>query len=248
MSDRDTYAALSAALRRRLEWDAADGLPGFRYPGPEVVRSAIAKALERPRSDVSPVAEEAPAAPSLATLAALRTRIGDCQRCPLAGSRRTLVFGEGPERARLMFVGASPGAPDDESGRPFLGPDGALLDKMIEAMGQSRATVHLTQLVHCRPPDDRLPTAAELDACRPFLEAHVAAVGPEIIVALGEPAARALLGTDLPLDRLRGTFGDALGARVMPTFHPADLLASPANKRLAWEDLKQVVAALGGGR
>ncbi len=178
------------------------------------------------------------------TLAQIRTELGDCTRCKLHGTRTSIVFGVGAEDAPLMFVGEAPGEQEDRRGEPFVGPAGELLDKMIIAMGWSRQTVYINNILACRPPGNRNPQPDEVAACKPFLEARIAAIAPRIIVALGRPAANTLLGTDAPISSLRGRFHDRHGVKVMPTFHPAYLLREPDRKRDAWADLKLVMAEL----
>jgi len=178
------------------------------------------------------------------TLADIRTEVGECTRCKLHGTRNAIVFGIGAEDAPLMFVGEGPGEQEDKRGEPFVGPAGELLDKMIEAMGWSRATVYIKNIVMCRPPGNRNPQPDEVAACKPFLDARIHAVAPRIVVALGRPAANTLLGTDAPISTLRGRFHDLAGVRVMPTFHPAYLLREPDKKRDAWADLKLVMGEL----
>jgi uracil-DNA glycosylase len=182
--------------------------------------------------------------PSRRTLAQLVAEVGNCQRCKLHTTRRQLVFGVGAEDAPLMFVGEAPGEQEDRRGEPFVGPAGELLDKMIEAMGWSRDTVYITNVLMSRPPNNRAPAADEIAACLPFLHAKIATVAPRIIVALGRPAANTLLGTNAPISTLRGSFHDRNGIKVMPTFHPAYLLREPDRKRDAWSDLKLVIAEL----
>ncbi len=139
------------------------------------------------------------------SLSVIRKDIGDCKRCPLHRARDQLVFGEGNEdHPPVMFVGEGPGANEDETGRPFVGPAGQLLDKMIGAMGFLRTDVYITNIVQCRPPENRAPEYPEVEACRPFLERKIVAIAPKIIVALGRPATVALLGFDEPLSKLRG--------------------------------------------
>jgi DNA polymerase len=178
------------------------------------------------------------------TLAQIRADLGECTRCKLHSTRRSIVFGVGAEDAPLMFVGEAPGEQEDKRGEPFVGPAGELLDKMIEAMGWSRQSVYVANTTKCRPPQNRNPQPDELEQCMPFLQAQIAAIGPRIIVALGRPAANQLLGTDAPISTLRGRFHDRHGVRVMPTFHPAYLLREPEKKRDAWTDLKLVMAEL----
>jgi len=144
----------------------------------------------------------------------------------------------------LMFVGEGPGEQEDKRGEPFVGPAGELLDKMIEAMGWSRRSVYINNIISCRPPGNRNPQPDEVAACKPFLEARIGSIAPRIIVALGRPASNTLLGRDAPISALRGKFHDRHGIRVMPTFHPAYLLREPDRKRDAWADLKLVMAEL----
>ncbi|MBI5570274.1 MAG: uracil-DNA glycosylase [Desulfomonile tiedjei] len=182
------------------------------------------------------------------TLEAIREQLGDCTRCLLSKTRRTIVFGEGNPHARLMFVGEGPGADEDRQGRPFVGKAGQLLTRMIEAMHRDRAEVYIANVVKCRPPGNRNPLREEMDVCFPFLEAQIAAVEPQVIVALGKIAASALLGSNEPISRLRGRFHDRGGIAVMPTYHPSFLLRNETDrgyKAEAWADLQQVMALLG---
>lgn len=178
------------------------------------------------------------------TLAMVREELGDCQRCKLARTRGKLVFGNGAEDASLVFIGEAPGADEDRTGEPFVGRAGELLDKMIEAMGWSRRSVYVANLLKCRPPQNRNPEPDEAKECRPFLIAQLEVISPRIIIALGRPSANALLGTDAPISTLRGKFHERWGLRIMPTFHPAYLLREPAKKREAWSDLKLVMQEL----
>jgi DNA polymerase len=208
--------------------------------------AAPGTATARPAGAPLEIADEAPALSHLGrrSLALVREDLGECTRCKLSETRRSIVFGVGAEDAPLMFVGEGPGEQEDRRGEPFVGPAGELLDKMIDAMGWSRDTVYINNVVSCRPPNNRNPQPDEVAACKPFLEARIAAIQPRIIVALGRPAANTLLGTDAPISTLRGRFHDRNGIKVMPTFHPAYLLREPDRKRDAWADLKLVMAEL----
>jgi len=190
------------------------------------------------------IGDDVPVAVARRTLAQIRDEVGDCQRCKLCSTRRSIVFGVGAEDAPLMFVGEAPGEQEDKRGEPFVGPAGELLDKMIEAMGWTRDTVYINNILMCRPPGNRNPQPDEVAQCNSFLDARIAAIAPRIIVALGRPAANTLLGTDAPISSLRGRFHDRRGVKVMPTFHPAYLLREPDRKRDAWSDLKLVIAEL----
>ena len=170
--------------------------------------------------------------------------IGDCRRCKLCEGRNTIVFGDGNPRARVMFVGEGPGFEEDRRGLPFVGKAGQLLNQIIEAMGFRREEVYIANVVKCRPPENRTPLPDETAACTPFLFEQIAIIRPHVIVALGSPAAQALLGRTAGITKIRGTFGEYQGIRVMPTFHPAYLLRNPAAKRPVWEDMKQVMSFL----
>jgi DNA polymerase len=178
------------------------------------------------------------------TLPQIRADLGECMRCKLHTTRKSIVFGVGAEDAPLMFVGEAPGEQEDRRGEPFVGPAGELLDRMVEAMGWTRQSIYIGNTLKCRPPGNRNPQPDELEQCLPFLRAQIASVAPRIIVALGRPAANQLLGTDAPISALRGRFHDRHGTKVMPTFHPAYLLREPDRKRDVWSDLKLVIAEL----
>ena len=175
----------------------------------------------------------------------IRADLGDCVRCKLHTARNKIVFGVGNPDARLLFVGEAPGADEDRQGEPFVGRAGQLLDRIIGAMGLRREDVYIANVLKCRPPGNRTPEADEIGTCSPFLFRQIAALSPELIVALGAPAAHTLLGTHAPIGKLRGRFLRFRGIDLMPTYHPAFLLRSPAKKREVWEDMQQVMARLG---
>ncbi|MDQ1524667.1 MAG: uracil-DNA glycosylase [Pyrinomonadaceae bacterium] len=170
----------------------------------------------------------------------IRTDIGECLRCPLHKSRHTIVHSEGDRKARLMFVGEAPGADEDASGRPFVGRAGQLLNKIIEAIGLKREDVFIGNVNRCRPPQNRTPTHEEAATCKPFLLREIALLRPDVIVVLGNTAMKNLLDTKEGITKLRGSFMDYKGIKVMPTFHPAYLLRDPSKKRETWEDMKKV--------
>ncbi|MEC9234044.1 MAG: uracil-DNA glycosylase [Planctomycetota bacterium] len=164
---------------------------------------------------------------------------------------RTIVFGEGNPCAELMFIGEAPGEEEDRTGRPFVGRAGRKLDEMIAAMGFAREEVYIANVLKTRPPQNRTPLQDEVDASGPFLEAQVSIVRPDVIVALGGPAAKLLLRTEAGITRLRGRWGSYLAGEdavpVMPTFHPAYLLRNPTLevRSQVWEDLQAVLERLG---
>jgi DNA polymerase len=177
-------------------------------------------------------------------LESLAREAAGCTRCRLAERRRNVVVGEGDPHARVMFIGEGPGAEEDRTGRPFVGQAGALLDAMIFALGLERRQVYIANVVKCRPPGNRDPEIDEVAACAPFLDRQIALIRPQVIVALGKPAARRLTGSTAPISALRGRWSTYLGIPVLPTFHPAHLLRSPLAKREVWQDLKAVRARL----
>jgi DNA polymerase len=224
---------------------------------PPRVRSEVRSVVAAPAA--APVAHESPAlswrapqdaAPSVdaaVRLEAVREDIGDCQRCRLAGTRKTIVFGQGNPNARLMFVGEAPGADEDEQGLAFVGKAGQLLTKIIEAIGMRREDVWICNVLKCRPPQNRNPEPDEVLACQPFLEKQIEAIQPKVLVGLGKFGAHWLLKTAEPITRLRGRTGQYHGITVMPTYHPAYLLRNPGAKKEVWEDMKVVRALLNEG-
>jgi DNA polymerase len=174
------------------------------------------------------------------TLEEVRKELGDCKRCKLHRTRRTIVFGEGNEKATLMFIGEGPGYDEDVQGRPFVGKAGQLLTKIIESIKLSREEVYIANIVKCRPPQNRNPELDEIQSCSPFLMKQIHVIQPKIICALGTFAAQTLLKTDTKISDLRGKIFDLEGIKVIPTYHPAFLLRNPERKREVWEDMKKI--------
>ena len=182
------------------------------------------------------------------------TQVKGCTHCGLSATRTQTVFGQGDSNARLVFVGEAPGYEEDKTGQAFVGRAGQLLTKMIEAMGLTRDEVFICNVLKCRPPNNREPSADEILACGPYLREQLRIIRPEVMVALGAPAAKTLLKTAQSIGKLRGRFHlyDLAGplededtVPLMPTYHPAYLLRSPSEKGKAWSDLKMVMAKLG---
>ena len=184
-----------------------------------------------------------PSQPPTPTLETLWEHLKGCQRCKLHVSRTQIVFGTGHPHAALVFVGEGPGYHEDQEGKPFVGNAGELLTRIIEAIGFRREEVYITNIVKCRPPNNRNPEPDEIAACEPFLLQQLECIQPQIICALGKFAAQTLLKTDIPISRLRGQFRDYHGIKLMPTYHPAYLLRNPGDKRLVWEDMQLVQKA-----
>ncbi len=199
------------------------------------------------RSFASPFAGDSlPAAERVDRLAELAAEVAACQRCDvLARCRKHTVFGEGNPQARICFFGEAPGQEEDLSGRPFVGPAGQLLTRMIEACTLSRDQVYILNTVKCRPPGNRNPEETERENCRPFFEEQLRIIRPDYIVCLGLVAAQTLLSTPLSIGRLRGKFYRYHDSKVLVTYHPSYLLRTPGAKREAWADLKMLMNDLG---
>ncbi len=186
----------------------------------------------------------------------LKEQVEHCKKCPLYQTRTQIVFGEGNPDADILFVGEAPGFEEDRQGRPFVGRAGKLLTDIItKGMGLNREDIYIGNVLKCRPPQNRTPSAQEIVACSPYLFEQIKIIRPKIIIALGSPALRTLLDTKESITKLRGRFydyyvngplmssGEAI--KLMPTFHPAYLLRNPNEKIKVWEDIKQVLRYLG---
>lgn len=171
---------------------------------------------------------------------ALTNEVQVCTKCRLSQSRRHAVPGEGNPHAALMLVGEGPGQKEDETGRPFVGAAGQLLDKMLAAIGLERTQVYICNVVKCRPPNNRVPEPDEQATCMDYLRAQIALVRPGIVVCLGSTATRALLGEHMRITRDRGIWHLKKGMWFMPTFHPSALLRDESKKRPAWMDMKAI--------
>jgi len=181
------------------------------------------------------------------SLERIRVEVRSCVKCVLHEGRRSTVFHDGHPAARLCFVGEGPGADEDASGIPFVGRAGQLLTRIIEAMGLRREHVYICNTVKCRPPGNRTPAPEETQACWPYLEKQLEIIRPEIIVALGVPAAQMLVKGIGSISRSRGKWMEYGKTPVMLTYHPAYLLRNPAAKKLVWEDMKKVHEGLRRG-
>lgn len=269
-------ARLQRVLRQNVRTEALlgiDALP-MREGAPAPALSAAtahadSDAQARPRPAPRAAATAPPpavltAAPATARLTPLsrdqkltvlqalnENEVKTCTRCTLCQARTQTVFGEGDPDAEIMFIGEGPGQTEDELGRPFVGRAGELLDRMIVAMGLQREGVYIANVVKCRPPQNRTPTPIETDACWPFLLKQVQTIQPKVIVTLGGPATKMIVGTQEGITRLRGTWQAFHGVEppipVMPTFHPAYLLRAytKENRARVWSDLQAVMERLG---
>lgn len=168
-----------------------------------------------------------------------------CRKCSLYKERKRPVPGEGCYNPDIMFVGEAPGFEEDCAGRPFVGAAGELLTRMIEAMGYKREEVFIANVIKCRPPANRTPYPDEVAQCLLYLNEQIAILKPRVIIVLGATAAKAFWGTEISISKIRGQFMTYMNIPVMPTYHPAFLLRSPAHKKDAWIDLRKVLAFLG---
>jgi uracil-DNA glycosylase len=219
---------------------------------PAVVR-ADAPPHEAPRT---PVVSDVPVAPPgitvgsdarelfggplahLDSLDAIVRTVRDCKRCPLYATATNPVPGEGPHQAGVMIVGEAPGANEDATGRPFVGPAGQLLEKILAAVNLRREEVFICNVLKHRPPGNRNPNPDEVAACSPYLVRQIELVKPKVILALGTFAAQTLLATKLSIGKLRGQLHRYHGVPLIVTYHPAALLRNPGWKRPKWEDVQ----------
>ena len=210
--------------------DDRAAVPGARRPAD----SAWAQTVSLFDEGSGPRAEE--------TLEDIRTNLGECTRCKLHKGRTTIVFGEGSEKAKLVFIGEGPGADEDAQGRPFVGRAGKLLTRWIESMEMKREEVYICNVVKCRPPGNRAPEKDEVQTCSPFLFRQLDAIRPRLVCCLGATALQALLGKSVAIGKMRGQFFDYRGAKMVALYHPAYLLRPhpPKVERELKRDLQKI--------
>jgi len=165
-------------------------------------------------------------------------QIKQCQKCELANSRRHVVFGKGNPDAEILLIGEAPGSEEDQRGEPFVGAAGQLLTKILAAINLDRDDVYITNIVKCRPPQNRDPLPEEQEACRDYLQFQLNVIKPRFILALGRIAAQALLNSTQPIGQLRGKAYDFENCKLIATYHPAALLRNPELKRDTWHDVQ----------
>jgi DNA polymerase len=249
------YAAMGVDVA--LDEEPADRLAPRRSPAPLPARAPAGPGAGHPAASprtpaVLPTEAAAEAArvtaKSAKTLDELRDALNRFEGCNLRLTATQLVFADGNPKGRVMLVGEAPGRDEDIQGLPFVGRSGQLLDRMLAAIGLSRQTVYIANVVPWRPPGNRTPTPQETGICRPFIERQIELADPDFLVLLGAPSAKELLGTDEGILRLRGRWRDYdTGGRTikaLPTLHPAYLLRQPLQKRLAWRDFLALKKAL----
>jgi DNA polymerase len=246
--------ALEEAPRNRFLPGAAPPSGATRGPLPQVAAAQpqgvrIGPPQSAQAGSVGLSAHEvAAAAPNLPTLRACLERF---EGCGLKRTATQLVFADGIPGSSVMFVGEAPGGDEDRIGRPFVGRAGQLLDRMLKSIGLDRGQVYIANVVPWRPPGNRTPTPEETQACLPFIRRQIELARPEILVCLGGSSAQTLLGVKNGITRARGSWfeyscADGRLLRAFAMFHPAYLLRQPAQKRLAWMDLRSLARALAG--
>ncbi len=172
-------------------------------------------------------------------LGELRAEAEQCVSCGLSAGRKNVVFGRGGSAADLMFVGEAPGADEDEQGQPFVGRSGRLLQQLIseEMSLDINEALYITNIVKCRPPNNRPPSADEAATCRPWLERQIQLIAPKVIVTLGNSATKPILETETGITRMRGKVYVREGYKVVPTFHPSAILRDPNKEAFLRQDL-----------
>jgi len=241
-----TFHTLIANLENYLEYQRDEGVQRL-----EVDRAVLAELAREPSEEAvvttEPSAIKEVAVPdNFGSLEEISAHISSCRNCPLFHARTNTVPGEGnADSPDILFIGEGPGADEDAQGRPFVGKAGQLLTKMIEAMGYEREQVFIANVVKCRPPGNRTPLPEEMEKCMPYLRQQIRLIKPMVIVGLGATAIKGLLGKTAGITRLRGTWQDCEGIKLMPTFHPSYLLRDPSKKKVVWQDLQLVLKELG---
>ena len=174
----------------------------------------------------------------------LKKSIAEIRNCTLKKNAKNIVFSDGNPKSKIMLIGEAPGANEDEEGLPFVGRAGALLDKMLAAINLDRKKVYISNVINYRPPNNRRPTNEEIKRYLPFITKHIEIINPKILVLLGSTAMNALIGNEVVISKMRGKwiekkFGNCKTS-VIITFHPAFLMRQPAQKKMAWIDLKMI--------
>tara|TARA_A100001011_G_scaffold399282_1_gene507215 strand:+ start:1674 stop:2375 length:702 start_codon:yes stop_codon:yes gene_type:complete len=174
----------------------------------------------------------------------LKKSILSIKSCNLKNNAKNIVFSDGNPKAKIMLVGEGPGSNEDLEGLPFVGRAGELLDKMLSSINLNRKNVYITNVVNYRPPENRRPTDVEIIRYLPYLKKHIEIINPKILVLLGSTALNALIGNEKVISKIRGEWiKKKIGnckTSVIVTFHPAFLMRQPAQKKMAWIDLKMI--------
>ena len=197
------------------------------------------KAINRYKKDIFEISED-----KVRNLELLKKSIMNLKNCDLKKNAKNIVFSDGNPKSKIMLIGEAPGANEDQEGLPFVGRAGLLLDKMLAAINLDRKKVYISNIINYRPPENRRPTEEEIKRYLPFISKHIEIINPKILVLLGSTAMNALIGKDEVISKMRGKwiekkFRNSKTA-VIITFHPAFLMRQPAQKKMAWIDLKMI--------
>ena len=197
------------------------------------------KAINRYRKENFEISQD-----KVESLKSLKKSIINIKNCDLKKQAKNIVFSDGNPKSKIMLIGEAPGANEDQEGLPFVGRAGMLLDKMLTAINLDRKKVYISNIINYRPPENRRPTEEEVKKYLPFVTKHIEIINPKILVLLGSTAMNALIGSDVVISKMRGKwikkkFGNC-DTSVIITFHPAFLMRQPAQKKLAWIDLKMI--------
>ncbi len=254
-------------LDRTAARPAAAAAPAVPAPVPATPPAGMAEAPQRPPAAAQSRTPQGRPAPSLTsaseaqasaqrlaaaakTIEEIRQALEDFEGCPLKATATNLCLFDGNPEARIMIIGEAPGAQEDRQGKPFVGPAGQLLDRMLAAIGLDRTKVYITNLLYWRPPGNRNPTPGEIASCLPFLERQIEVLQPKLLLLVGGMSAKTLLHRSEGILKLRGRWADYHHPRLehpipaLPTLHPAYLLRQPAQKREAWRDLLSFAEAM----
>lgn len=231
MNPGEELVEVTRQIKKTLEYNREMGM------APPILSSSALDYLDGKSSQDDPLEE-------------LRETLCDCRRCKLCKTRKSIVFGEGPSHARLVFIGEAPGEDEDRTGRPFVGEAGRLLTKIVEnGMHLKRSDVYICNVVKCRPPGNRDPEADEINACIPFLRRQIEIIMPQVICTLGRIASQPLIGGDFKVTEERGKWRSFMDIPLMPTFHPAYILRNRSRERelkgLVWKDIQEIMKRLG---
>jgi DNA polymerase len=235
------YIQLLKLTRRYIEQETGVMIP-LPAKGAASARRAPSRVVKQPVSTDATVKSSEWLEPleelHIDTIEEIEESIQGCRRCRLAQYRKNIVLGTGGSEAKLMIIGEAPGAQEDIQGQPFVGDAGQLLTKMLAAIHIKREDAYITNVVKCRPENNRNPNHDEIEACNSYLIAQIRVIKPKIILCLGNFAAKTLLKTENGISSLRGKFFNYQGIKLLPTYHPAALLYHPAWKKDAWIDMQ----------
>lgn len=243
--DKNVIEARMMKLSDLKEKDIPDKVTESSKPNIKTEKATIVQKAQKPFTPF--VAPPKPAEKSLTidadwwktqSLSELNQAICNCKECELGETRNKFVFGTGNQNADIMIIGEAPGADEDEQGMPFVGRAGQLLTKILESVNLTREEVFIANIIKCRPPNNRRPTAIEVEHCEPYLIKQIELIKPQFILSLGLTSVDTLLKKSHKMGDIRGKFLDYQNIKMLVTYHPAALLRNPAWKKFVWEDVQ----------